>query len=131
MFNFFLKSIKYNIGMLMLTIYSASFNHAFAQNANNSNSNLMQNKNYSEQTTSNYSIKHGQQLAFACLACHSSPTMPNLYDMPIAVLQQKMQNYAKDLKKDTIMHQLLKGYSDKDIELIAEYFSSSSKNGDK
>jgi cytochrome c553 len=39
-----------------------------------------------------------------------------------------MQDYAKDVKKDTIMHQLLKGYSEQDIEAIAEYLSSSNKN---
>jgi len=64
-----------------------------------------------------------QHNALACMSCHSSPAMPQIKGMPKNILTDKMQSYSKDLKKDTIMHQLLKGYSDKDIEELATYFS--------
>ena len=132
MFNF-LNSINNNIKNVMLAIsgiYIVSFNtYLYAQNSSNSNSNSISN-----QIKSKYNIKQGQQLALACLSCHSSPNIPNLYNIPKEILQQKIHDYAKDVKKDTIMHQLIKGYSDKDIELITQYFSLANKNienGDK
>jgi cytochrome subunit of sulfide dehydrogenase len=77
---------------------------------------------------SNTYIKSGQHLALACMACHSSTQLPNLYGMPMLVLKQKIQDYASSATKATIMHQLAKGYSDAQIESIAAYFSSAKQS---
>jgi sulfide dehydrogenase cytochrome subunit len=69
----------------------------------------------------------GQHLALACLSCHSSSNIPNLFGVPFEIVNKKMQEYAKDLKKDTVMHQLLKGYSEQEIEAMATYFSEAKK----
>jgi cytochrome subunit of sulfide dehydrogenase len=70
-------------------------------------------------------MESGKHLAMACISCHNSSSkgIPVLNGVPEQLLLSKMQEYAKDMRKDTIMHQLLKGYSEQDLQNIATYFS--------
>jgi cytochrome c553 len=135
MFNL-LKPLKYTVNLCIFAISCSSFTLAFAQDVQTKqmHTNTSSNIDTKSMVTVSSNMKNGQHHALACLSCHSSPTMPNLHGMPKPILQQKMNDYAKDIKTDTIMHQLLKGYSDADIEAVADYFSSSNfnkANGDK
>jgi cytochrome subunit of sulfide dehydrogenase len=67
-------------------------------------------------------------LAANCANCHgtsgaSAGAMPSLAGMPRAQLVQQMQAFKKGERPATIMHQLAKGYTDQQIELIADYLS--------
>lgn len=68
-------------------------------------------------------------LAANCANCHgtagrSTGRMPRLAGMPAATLAQSMRDFRDGKRPATLMHQLAKGYSDEQIDLMAAYFAS-------
>jgi cytochrome c553 len=70
-----------------------------------------------------------KQLAASCAACHGTDGysvggMASLAGQSKNSIIEKMAGYKNGKIDATIMHQLSKGYSDEQIEKIAEYFAS-------
>ncbi len=68
-------------------------------------------------------------LAANCANCHgtdgkSTGAMPSLAGMNAALFTASMKAFKDGSRKATIMHQLSKGYSDEQIVLLAQYFST-------
>jgi cytochrome c553 len=67
-------------------------------------------------------------LAANCANCHGTTgtakgAMPSLAGQPKAQIVEQMKAFRDGKRPATIMHQLSKGYTDQQIELIADYFS--------
>lgn len=67
-------------------------------------------------------------LVAACFTCHgtdgrSAGTLPSLAGQSKEVLLQKMKDFRTGKLPATIMHQQAKGYTDAELERIADYFS--------
>ncbi len=70
----------------------------------------------------------GRYLAGNCANCHgtdgvSAGGMPSLAGQPKAYMVGQMQEFKAGKRPATIMHQLSKGYTDQQIEMLAEFFS--------
>jgi cytochrome c553 len=71
----------------------------------------------------------GRSLAATCANCHgtngaSVGGMESLAGKPKDEIVRKMQEYKSGAKPATIMHQLAKGYTDQQIELLAAWFAA-------
>ena len=71
-------------------------------------------------------------LAANCANCHgtdghSAQGMPSLAGQSKSYLIQQMREFKSGARPATIMHQLAKGYTDAQIELMAEHFSRQPK----
>jgi sulfide dehydrogenase cytochrome subunit len=71
----------------------------------------------------------GRNMAANCASCHgtngaSVGGMPTLAGQPRDYLARAMKEFREGKRPATIMHQLSKGYSDEQIELIAAYLSA-------
>ena len=71
---------------------------------------------------------YARNLAASCANCHgtdgkSAGVMPPLAGLDKNYIILQMQDFKSSKRPATIMHQLAKGYSDEQIELMAEYFS--------
>ena len=76
----------------------------------------------------------GRNLAATCANCHgtdgnSAGVMPALAGMPKSKLLGTMGEFRSGAKPATIMHQISKGYTDVQLELIADYFASRAPAG--
>ena len=70
-----------------------------------------------------------RNLAASCANCHgtngnSVGGMASLAGMPKDAMIRSMQDFKSGKRPATIMHQLSKGYTDQQIELIAGYFAA-------
>lgn len=70
-----------------------------------------------------------RNLAAACASCHgtnghSVGGMDPLAGMPKDELIRKFKDFRSGSKPATVMHQLSKGYSDQQIEMIANYYAA-------
>jgi len=70
-----------------------------------------------------------RNMASACASCHgtngnSVGGMDPLAGMPKAEMIKKMQDYRSGAKPATVMHQLAKGYTDQQVEMIANFFAA-------
>ncbi len=70
--------------------------------------------------------------AAACSNCHGTggvaqPGMESLAGVAKDDLLKKMLDFKNGRKPATVMHQLAKGYSDEQLEAIAQYFSTQKK----
>lgn len=75
---------------------------------------------------------NNRNLAAGCAACHGTnghaePGMVGLAGMDKNYLVMNMQNFKSGKRPATLMHQIAKGYSDEQIEQIADYYSQQSK----
>ncbi|PKO56149.1 MAG: cytochrome C [Betaproteobacteria bacterium HGW-Betaproteobacteria-21] len=71
----------------------------------------------------------GRNLAATCANCHgtngkSAGGMESLAGEPKEKLLQKMADYRSGDKPASIMHQITKGYTDEQLDLIAAYFAA-------
>jgi cytochrome c553 len=72
---------------------------------------------------------NGQRLAASCAACHgtngagSGNALPVLAGQPKEALVASMRAFKAGTRPATIMHQISKGYTDKQIGEIAAYLS--------
>ncbi|HVL58505.1 MAG TPA: hypothetical protein VM491_18545, partial [Burkholderiaceae bacterium] len=69
-------------------------------------------------------------LASNCANCHGTSGralpgagMPSLAGLPRDVFLEQMRGFRAGTRTATIMHQLSKGYTDEQIELLADYFA--------
>jgi len=70
-----------------------------------------------------------KQLAASCFSCHGTDGysvggMASLAGYSKASFIEKMAGYKSGKVEATIMHQLSKGYSDEQIEKLADYFAA-------
>lgn len=68
-------------------------------------------------------------LANACGGCHgtdgaSAGAMPSIKGKKKAFIKQSLLDFRDDKKKATVMNRIAKGYDDKQIDMLAEYFSA-------
>ncbi len=68
-------------------------------------------------------------LSANCANCHgpqgrSAGAIPSLAGLPSRYIVEQMQAFKAGTRPATIMHQLAKGYTDAQFELMASYFSS-------
>lgn len=73
----------------------------------------------------------GRNLAATCALCHGTDgksvgAFPALARQDKAVLVGKLKDFKAGKGAPTIMHQIAKGFSDQQIDLIAAYFSAQS-----
>ena len=71
----------------------------------------------------------GRNLSAACANCHgtngnASDGMPALAGKPRAYLAQTLKDFRDGRRSGTIMPQLAKGYTDAQIEALADYLSA-------
>ena len=67
-------------------------------------------------------------LAANCTGCHgpsgnSSGAIPTIAGLERAYIVTAMQEFKAGTRQATVMHQHAKGYTDQEIEILAEYFS--------
>jgi len=67
----------------------------------------------------------GRNLAATCVTCHGKGTTGTgtLDGMPKSQLTQAMKDFKSGARPATLMHQLSKGYTEQQVESIAQYFS--------
>jgi sulfide dehydrogenase cytochrome subunit len=67
----------------------------------------------------------GRNLAATCVTCHGkgSTGTGTLEGVPKDQLIQTMKDFKSGARPATLMHQLAKGYTEQQVELIGEYFS--------
>lgn len=73
-----------------------------------------------------------RSMAASCAGCHGTggvaqPGMESLASRPKDSLLQKLLDFKSGAAPATIMHQLSKGYSDAQLEQLADYFSALKK----
>jgi cytochrome c553 len=72
--------------------------------------------------------RSGRYLAANCANCHGTTgtaqgAMPSLAGQPKAFIVDQVKAFRDGKRNGTIMHQLSKGYTDQQIELIADFYS--------
>jgi cytochrome c553 len=72
--------------------------------------------------------EQARDLAAACANCHGTDgrslgVVPSLAGQSKANLLQSLREFRDGKKPATIMHQISKGYSDAQFELLSDYFS--------
>lgn len=73
-----------------------------------------------------------RSMAASCAACHGTngiaqAGMESLAGQKKEDFLKKMQDFKSDKKPATLMHQLSKGYSDAQIDQLADYFAALKK----
>jgi len=71
----------------------------------------------------------GRNLAAGCAGCHNisgnaAPGMPGLNGQSKETLVRTLREFRDGKRPATVMHQLAKGYTDGQLELIAAYFAA-------
>lgn len=74
----------------------------------------------------------GRNLAAPCAICHGTDGRSvggsePLAGMPRPDMVRKLGEFKSGAKPATVMHQISKGYSDREIALLAEYFAAQKK----
>lgn len=75
------------------------------------------------------SINQGSMLSNSCSACHgtdgkSPGAIPSINGKSARFIKQALTEFRSGNRASTVMGRHAKGYSDKEITLIADYFSS-------
>lgn len=74
-------------------------------------------------------INQGAMLSNSCSACHgtdgkSPGAIPSIYGKSSQFINQALSDFRSGARSSTVMGRHAKGYSDKEIKLIADYFAS-------
>ena len=77
--------------------------------------------------------KKGMLLSLSCTSCHgtygiSPGTIPTIYGKSKEYIIKTMNEFRNGERDSTVMKRIAKGYSDREIFLIANYFSSLTEN---
>lgn len=70
-----------------------------------------------------------EMLSYTCAGCHGTdgvsagPGIPSLAGLSQDYIIEAMQDYKDDMRNPTIMNRIAKGYSDKEFELMGDFFS--------
>jgi cytochrome subunit of sulfide dehydrogenase len=69
-----------------------------------------------------------RSLAANCTGCHgpngnSEGAIPTIAGLEAAYIVTTLQEFKAGTRQATVMHQHAKGYTDQEIEILAEYFS--------
>ncbi|MDQ3214755.1 MAG: c-type cytochrome [Pseudomonadota bacterium] len=80
------------------------------------------------QTTPDSDLRAAGVLASNCANCHGTlgnaqGAMPSLAGQQKTYIVEQMRAFRDGKRPATIMHQLAKGYTDQQVELIADFFS--------
>jgi len=83
----------------------------------------------SNSTTHATGISQGAMLSNSCSACHgtdgkSPGSIPSIYGKSSQYLNRALLDFRSGKRPSTVMGRHAKGYSDKEIKLIADYFAS-------
>jgi sulfide dehydrogenase cytochrome subunit len=75
-------------------------------------------------------ITRGAMLSNSCAACHgtdgkSPGAIPSIYGKSAEFISSALTDFREDKRPATVMGRHASGYTDEEIQLIAEYFSSS------
>ncbi len=78
----------------------------------------------------------GEILALSCASCHGTDgesvgIMPGFYGKPAAYLKTALIEFKNDERYSTVMGRHAKGYTDEEIDLIAEYFGGLNQQNSK
>lgn len=67
----------------------------------------------------------GHRLALSCSGCHggASEAIPDLYTLEPGEMQSRLLAYKTDADGTTVMHRLMRGYSDEEIAALSAYFA--------
>lgn len=76
-----------------------------------------------------FNISRGMMLSNSCAACHgtdgkSPGAIPSIYGKSVRFIVQAFNDFQDGKRPATVMGQHAAGYSDEEIRLIANYFSS-------
>lgn len=80
-------------------------------------------------SSSAYAFDRGEMLANTCAGCHGpagnsvGPATPSIAGMSRDYFIESMSAYAMGDRPSTIMMRIAKGYTDEDVEAMADYFS--------
>ena len=74
-------------------------------------------------------ITRGAMLSNSCAACHgtdgkSPGAIPSIYGKSAEFISSALTDFREDKRPATVMGRHASGYTDEEIQLIAEYFSS-------
>ncbi len=80
------------------------------------------------QQASDAELRAGRVLASNCANCHGTlgtaqGAMPSLAGQQKTYIVEQMRAFRDGKRPATIMHQLAKGYTDQQVELIADFYS--------
>jgi len=69
-----------------------------------------------------------RSLAANCTSCHgpggnSAGAIPTIAGLEKAYIVTAMQEFKAGTRQATVMHQHAKGYTDQEVEILADYFS--------
>ena len=75
------------------------------------------------------SVKEGMLLSLSCTSCHgtygiSPGTIPTIYGKSREYIIKTMKEFQNEEIDSTVMKRIAKGYSEREIFLIANYFAS-------
>ena len=82
----------------------------------------------------NASLIFSNNLALPCYGCHgpsgkpSGESIPSIEGLPKEYLKKSMNEYKNGVRNNYIMGIISKGYSNKEIDALASFFSSIKKN---
>ncbi|MBN2873359.1 MAG: c-type cytochrome [Halothiobacillaceae bacterium] len=79
--------------------------------------------------TGKMELSHGSLIGATCMGCHGSKGMgsgniPRLAGVPQAVTAGKLMAYKSDALEGTVMNRIAKGYTDEEIQAVAEFFAN-------
>ena len=75
----------------------------------------------------------GTLLSMSCAACHgtdgkSPGAMPSLYGKSSKYIETSLLNFLHEKREGTVMNRIAKGYTEKEIKLIADHFEKIANN---
>jgi cytochrome c553 len=75
-----------------------------------------------------------RDLAASCAACHgtqgrSAGGIPVLAGVDKSLLLERLNGFRSGSRPASVMHQHAKGYTDRELELLADYFSKQPRPG--
>lgn len=76
----------------------------------------------------NYDPVKGEMLSLSCASCHgtdgkSTAITPTIAGMGKSIMFQTLKDYKYGKKTGTMMQKHVKGFTDAELEMVAEYFS--------